>query len=129
MRIKTAKVKNLIYLKGDTINSFAVKHDFSQQALSAWINKDYYPTPKNVKKLAKALGCPVEDIIEDEEQDKTEIYGAVLTLIEYLRNTPVEEYTPEMTALLRDAFLDTLLYHCNISLTVLKMFSAKDTKD
>jgi len=132
MRIKTAKVKNMIYLKGDTINSFAVKHNFSQQALSAWINKDYQPTPKNIKKLAEALGCPFEDLIEDEEQEIADPDATIkdaLKVIQFLENTPVANYTPAIITVLRNVFISTLRNHYGIRMNVIDMISAKESKD
>lgn len=60
------KIKKLMDEKGITAYRMASDLGFPQSTVSEWLSGAYTPKADKLLKIAKYLGVPVEDLIEDE---------------------------------------------------------------
>ena len=60
------KIKKLMDKKGITAYRMASDLGFPQSTVSEWLSGAYTPKADKLLKIAKYLGVPVEDLIEDE---------------------------------------------------------------
>ena len=60
------KIKKLMDKKGITAYRMASDLGFPQSTVSEWLSGAYTPKADKLLKIAKYLGGPVEDLIEDE---------------------------------------------------------------
>lgn len=68
MKLKKNIFLALLEQKGETQKDFAKNCGVSSQAISAWARGERNPKPSSVKRLAAALNCSVEDIVEFENK-------------------------------------------------------------
>lgn len=64
--VKVQKIKKLMDEKGITAYRMASDLGFPQSTVSEWLSGAYTPKADKLLKIAKYLGVPVEDLIEDE---------------------------------------------------------------
>lgn len=64
MKLKKTEFLSRLERIGDSRSDFAHRCGISRQSMSAWINGDRNPKPNNVKIMADALHCGIEDIAE-----------------------------------------------------------------
>lgn len=65
MEINVGKLKSLIYNNGLTYTQLSKNSGVSRASINRIVNNDFKARPSTVGKLAKALGCKVEDLLQD----------------------------------------------------------------
>ena len=64
MKLKKQEFLRRLEAAGESRALFARRCKLSRQAITAWINGERNPKPVNVRVMANALGCRIEDIAE-----------------------------------------------------------------
>ena len=63
--INVEKLKSLIFNNGLTYTELSKSSGVSRTSINRIVNNDFKARPSTVGKLAKALGCKVEDLLEN----------------------------------------------------------------
>lgn len=71
MKLKKTEFLSRLERIGESRSDFARRCGISRQAITAWINGDRNPKPGNVKTMANALRCRIEDIAEPQTKLET----------------------------------------------------------